>query len=69
VRFEELLTKPIEEMTDEEVGAIADGMQLDQLKGLEKRIRKVGVKKKRAEKKYTKARDTIDSLIAEGLSS
>ena len=67
--FEELLSKPIEEMSDTEVNEIASKMNLDQLKMLEKKVRKIGVKRRRADKKLEKAKNTIDALIAEGLSS
>lgn len=69
MKFEDLLKVPLEEMTDEEVDEIARNMDIGQLKTLEKTIRKVGVKKKRATKKIDRAKDKMDALIAKGLSS
>jgi len=69
VRFEDLMTKPIEEMDDADLEEIAARMELKQLKTLEKKIKKAGTKKKQQTRKIEKARNAVDSLIAEGLSS
>lgn len=69
MRFEELIKTPLEEMTDDAIDEIARNMDIGELKTLEKKIRKVGVKKKRSEKKKTRAKDKMDELIAKGLSS
>lgn len=69
MKFEELIKTPLEEMTDGEIDEIARNMDIGQLKTLEKKIRKVGVKKKRNEKKKTRAKSKMDELIAKGLSS
>ena len=40
MQFEELISKPIEDMTDEELDEVARSMDISQLKALEKKIKK-----------------------------
>jgi len=64
--FEELIQKPIEDLTDEEVEEIASKMRLDRLAVLERKIRKT-VKKRTKPKKVKEAKSMVNDLIAKGL--
>jgi flagellar motor switch protein FliM len=69
MKFSQLLPVPIEDLSDDELDALVQKMDLSDLKQFEKKIRKAGAKKKTVDKKRNKARDAISSLIAEGLST
>lgn len=68
MQFEELIKKPIEDMTDDELDEVARGMDINQLKVLEKKIKKAGKRKVQTSKKKQQAADDLDALLAKGLS-
>ena len=64
--FEEILGKPLDEMTEEEVAEVAERMKLSNLIEAGKAVRKVVRRKPKADKKKA-AKEKLMQMIAMGL--
>lgn len=67
MKFEDLLPRPIEEMEAEEIQAIIDSMNDEQLQTFEKQQKKKGAKKTRTPTaKQKKQEDEFHKLLLQG---
>lgn len=62
LKFEDLLTKPLHEMTDEEIDEVIEQLEPDQLKELEAVVKKQKKKVKPTKKSTTKKSKSMDEF-------
>lgn len=68
--FEELLPKPLEEMSSAEIAELASKLDLSEALRFEKAVKKKATKRKptkKAEAKKKQSKKLLDDLIAKGL--
>ncbi|RLG67618.1 hypothetical protein DRN93_04200 [archaeon] len=65
MRWEELIEKPIEEMSEEEVQALIDRLNDAQLSTLEAKVKKAARRRRKSEKEK-KAEDLFEKLLLKG---
>lgn len=69
MKFEDLLPKPLHEMTDEEIDEVVAKLEPEELDKVEAEVKKARkkVRSKRSSKKKNKANDEFEKAILQGL--